>query len=100
MSVGEGFRADIVVAHEVILEIKSVPAILPAHATQLHTYLLSAHERHPHRSDSEFQCTPPDRRHPPLRSETGDRGAALTPVAHRGPLFCLRVKIAHPPQAP
>jgi GxxExxY protein len=39
MSIGEGFRADIVVAREVILEIKSVAAILPAHEAQLHTYL-------------------------------------------------------------
>jgi GxxExxY protein len=39
MSIGEGFRADIVVAREVILEIKSVSAILPAHEAQLHTYL-------------------------------------------------------------
>ena len=39
MPIGEGFRADIVVAREVILEIKSVPAIVPAHEAQLHTYL-------------------------------------------------------------
>ena len=31
LSIGEGFRADIVVAREVILEIKAVAAILPAH---------------------------------------------------------------------
>jgi GxxExxY protein len=37
--IGDGFRADIVVAHEVILEIKSVSAILPAHEVQLNTYL-------------------------------------------------------------
>jgi GxxExxY protein len=37
--VGEGFRADIVVAREVILEIKAVAAILPIHEVQLHTYL-------------------------------------------------------------
>ena len=37
--IGDGFRADIVVAREVILEIKSVAAILPAHEAQLHTYL-------------------------------------------------------------
>lgn len=37
--IGEGFRADIVVAHQVILEIKSVAAIVPAHKAQLHMYL-------------------------------------------------------------
>jgi len=37
--IGEGFRADIVVAHQVILEIKSVAAILPIHQAQLNTYL-------------------------------------------------------------
>ncbi len=37
--IGDGFKADIVVAREVILEIKSVAAILPAHEAQLHTYL-------------------------------------------------------------
>jgi GxxExxY protein len=40
MPIGDGFRADIVVAREVILEIKAVAAILPAHEAQLHTYLL------------------------------------------------------------
>ncbi len=39
MPIGEGFRADIVVAREVILEIKSVAAIVPAHEAQLYTYL-------------------------------------------------------------
>jgi len=39
MAIGDGFRADIVVAGEVILEIKAVAAILPAHEAQLHTYL-------------------------------------------------------------
>jgi len=33
--VGDGFKADIVVAHELILEIKSVTAILPIHEMQL-----------------------------------------------------------------
>ena len=37
--INEGFRADIVVDRQVILEIKAVPAILPAHETQLQTYL-------------------------------------------------------------
>jgi GxxExxY protein len=37
--IGEGFRADIVVARQVILEIKSVAAILPTHPAQLNTYL-------------------------------------------------------------
>jgi GxxExxY protein len=37
--IGEGFRADIVVAREVILEIKAVAAILPVHEAQLLTYL-------------------------------------------------------------
>jgi GxxExxY protein len=39
LSIGEGFRADIVVARQVILEIKAVAAIVPAHEAQLHTYL-------------------------------------------------------------
>jgi GxxExxY protein len=34
-----GFRADILVADTVILEIKAVPAIIPAHEAQLQTYL-------------------------------------------------------------
>ena len=34
-----GFRADLVVAETVILEIKAVPALLPAHEAQLLTYL-------------------------------------------------------------
>ena len=37
--IGDGFRADIVVARQVILEIKSVAAIQPAHEAQLNTYL-------------------------------------------------------------
>ncbi len=37
--VGDGFKADITVAHELILEIKSVTAILPIHEVQLRTYL-------------------------------------------------------------
>ena len=37
--IGDGFKADIIVAGEVILEIKSVAAIVPAHIAQLHTYL-------------------------------------------------------------
>ncbi len=36
---GDGFKADIVVARELILEIKAVPAILPVHEMQLRTYL-------------------------------------------------------------
>jgi GxxExxY protein len=37
--ISEGFRADIVVERQVILEIKAVAAILPAHEAQLQTYL-------------------------------------------------------------
>ncbi len=37
--ISKGFRADIVVDRQVILEIKAVPAILPAHEAQLQTYL-------------------------------------------------------------
>ena len=37
--IGDGFKADIVVARSVILEIKAVAAIVPAHEAQLHTYL-------------------------------------------------------------
>ncbi len=39
MRIGEGFKAEVVVAGTVILEIKSVPAILPLHEAQLHMYL-------------------------------------------------------------
>ena len=35
----EGFRADIIVENAIILEIKAVAAILPAHEVQLQTYL-------------------------------------------------------------
>ena len=42
---GDGFRADLIVADEVILEIKSVPAILPIHLAQLSTYLRLSHLR-------------------------------------------------------
>jgi GxxExxY protein len=35
----DGFRADVVVADEVIIEIKSVEHILPVHEAQLLTYL-------------------------------------------------------------
>jgi len=38
-TVGDGFKADIVVAQELILEIKAVTAILPIHEVQLRTYL-------------------------------------------------------------
>ena len=37
--VGDGFKADIVVAHELILEIKAVTTILPIHEVQLRTCL-------------------------------------------------------------
>jgi GxxExxY protein len=37
--VGDGFKADIVVAHDLILEIKAITAILPIHEAQLRTYL-------------------------------------------------------------
>ena len=39
MPIGDGFRADIVVGRQIIVEIKSVAAILPVHEAQLHTYL-------------------------------------------------------------
>jgi GxxExxY protein len=35
----EGFRADVVVEQRIILEIKAVASILPAHEAQLQTYL-------------------------------------------------------------
>lgn len=38
-SLEAGFRADIVVAQELILEIKSVEALMPKHEAQLLTYL-------------------------------------------------------------
>ena len=37
--VDDGFRADFVVAEQLILEIKSVATILPVHEMQLRTYL-------------------------------------------------------------
>ena len=37
--VGDGFKADIVVAGELILEIKALSTILPIHEVQLRTYL-------------------------------------------------------------
>ncbi len=39
----EGFRADVVVDRKVILEIKAVATILPAHEAQLLTYLRMSH---------------------------------------------------------
>jgi GxxExxY protein len=39
MRLDEGFRADVVVAGQVILEIKAIATILPAHEAQLQTYL-------------------------------------------------------------
>jgi GxxExxY protein len=39
MKIPLGFRADILVADAVILEIKAVPAFVPAHEAQLQTYL-------------------------------------------------------------
>ena len=37
--VGDGFKADVVVAEQLIVEIKSVATILPVHEMQLRTYL-------------------------------------------------------------
>jgi GxxExxY protein len=37
--VGDGFKADVVVADRLILKIKSVATILPVHEMQLRTYL-------------------------------------------------------------
>jgi GxxExxY protein len=34
-----GFRADIIVNHKVVIEVKSVDALAPVHAKQLRTYL-------------------------------------------------------------
>jgi GxxExxY protein len=39
MAMEDGFRADVVVDRQVIIEIKSVSATLPAHEAQLLTYL-------------------------------------------------------------
>ena len=38
-AVGDGFKADIVVAGELILEIKAVSTILPIHEVRIRTYL-------------------------------------------------------------
>jgi GxxExxY protein len=40
MKMPMGFRADILAADTVIVEIKAVPALVPAHEAQLQTYLL------------------------------------------------------------
>jgi GxxExxY protein len=37
--VGDGFKADVVVAEQLILEVKSVASILTVHEMQLRTYL-------------------------------------------------------------
>ena len=39
MNLDEGFRADIIVEHKVILELKSVEKTIPAHKKQVQTYL-------------------------------------------------------------
>lgn len=39
MRIGLGFRADLVVGHKVLVEIKSVELIAPVHRKQLQTYL-------------------------------------------------------------
>ena len=44
-AVGDGFKADIVVAHELILEIKAIAAILPIHEVQLRNCLLMSNIR-------------------------------------------------------
>ena len=55
-----GFRADILVADAVILEIKGVVAFIPAHHAQiLH---IPPHERYPRGPDFEFSCTAVERR--------------------------------------
>ena len=72
-------------------------AILPAHEVQLHTYLQMSGD--PHRPDPQFQCSPSDRGNPALHPVAADRGTAPTPVAHRGPPFCLRVEFAQSLQA-
>jgi GxxExxY protein len=37
--IGDGFKADIIVARQLILEIKAVAAVLPVHEVQLRTCL-------------------------------------------------------------
>jgi GxxExxY protein len=39
LEIGDGFRADIVVDRTVIVEVKSVAIVMPAHEAQLRTYL-------------------------------------------------------------
>jgi GxxExxY protein len=39
VAIGDGFRADIIVDRQIILEIKAVTTIVPAHEAQLQTYL-------------------------------------------------------------
>ncbi|MDD5541627.1 MAG: GxxExxY protein [Acidobacteriia bacterium] len=42
---GEGFRADLLVEHKVIVELKSIDAVAPVHKKQVLTYLKLADER-------------------------------------------------------
>ena len=39
LELGEGFRADLLVEHKVIVELKSTERVTPAHRKQLQTYL-------------------------------------------------------------
>jgi len=62
--IGDGCKADIVVARQLILEIKAVAAILPAHEAQLHTYLRKSGLR---MLTAQFQCRAAGGRAPSLR---------------------------------
>jgi GxxExxY protein len=62
--VGDGFKADVVVAEQLIVETKSFATILTVHEMQLRTY---PHERHSRRVATEFQRAPADGWPPPLR---------------------------------
>lgn len=42
---GEGFRADLLVEHKVIVELKSIDAVAPVHKKQVLTYLKLADKR-------------------------------------------------------
>ncbi len=99
--IGDGFRADIIVAREVILEIKAVAAVLPAHETQLHIYLWmsgSLDERPSCRPAAQLQRDQVDR-WPAARGHVAAGGATPpTPWPSVAPRF-LRVKNRSCPRA-
>ena len=92
--IGQGFRADIAVAREVILEIKSVAAILPVHELQLLTYLrMSGLRVGLIMNFNARRMTEGIRRYVACSRRPWNHSD------YRGPPFCLRGKIARALQA-